>query len=99
MSINYCCGFMAQQLNYKCEQHGLECPDIVITEGSRAYEGHEVPDHYYLQAKNATYSCKFCPQCGADLGWGKYETVFNELVDALHPEYVQWEREANEETC
>jgi len=54
-----CCPTMDQQLNYSCEQHEIECPDIAIRKND---EG-----EYSLHAPNTIYQIYFCPWCGKDL--------------------------------
>ena len=54
-----CCDTMDQQLNYTCDQHGLDCPDIAIRKNSDG--------NYSLHAANAVYSIQYCPWCGCKL--------------------------------
>lgn len=56
----YCCEFMKQQLTHSCETHGSKCPDVVIERS--IFQGGEGKIH--LVARNAEYSCNFCPSCG-----------------------------------
>lgn len=53
----YCCGFMEQQLKHECDEHGpgRECPDVLVFRGSGGT---------FLEARNATYACRYCPYCG-----------------------------------
>ena len=55
-----CCDIMEAQLNYVCNEHGNECPDIVIRY-SDDYEAHS------LYSPNAEYACYYCPWCGTKL--------------------------------
>ncbi len=56
-----CCEVMDGQLNYEkhCKEHGNECHDVVVRRGREST--------YYLIARNATYSCNYCPWCGVKL--------------------------------
>lgn len=56
-----CCLTMKAQLGYQCDDHGLECPDIVL----RYSEDY---DNFSLYAPNSVqYACFFCPWCGTKL--------------------------------
>jgi hypothetical protein len=57
---NPCCSIMENQLNYKCDEHNLECPDIVVK-----YD--DDYEKYTLHSANAEYECNFCPWCGKKL--------------------------------
>jgi len=59
--MDYCCETMKAQLEHDCEQcgKGKACPDVLVFKGELGY---------YLEARNATYACYFCPWCGKDLG-------------------------------
>lgn len=58
---------MDAQLNYQCDEHGIDCPDVVI-------RYHEDYEHYSLYSPNAEYECKFCPWCGVKLPNGFRES-------------------------
>ena len=54
-----CCATMGRQLNYDCVEHGSTCPDLVVqlSAGGRLF----------LEAKNASYTLRYCPWCGAHI--------------------------------
>lgn len=55
--VEPCCDVMRGQLTYSCGDHGAECADALIREGSGG--------SLSLFAANAQYACRFCPWCGA----------------------------------
>ena len=54
-----CCSTMHEQLNYSCDEHKNQCPDVIISKSSDG--------KYFLHAKNADYIANFCPWCGKSL--------------------------------
>jgi len=58
----YCCAQMTAQLNYHCDQHGddWKCPDVVVAISEARYFRGDL----MLIARNAEYSCDYCPWCG-----------------------------------
>jgi hypothetical protein len=54
-----CCDIMTSQLKYSCEQHPLRCPDLVVSRSDK--------NEFFLHAHNATYTCQYCPWCGAKM--------------------------------
>lgn len=60
--VKACCKVMDAQLNYDCPDHGKgsACPDVIVgISSSKFFEGELV-----LFARNAEYSCYYCPWCG-----------------------------------
>jgi hypothetical protein len=58
----YCCDFMREQLTHECHVHGPggKCPDVVIAKAE--IQGGE--GELLLIARNAEYTCNYCPSCG-----------------------------------
>tara|TARA_R110002167_G_scaffold98020_2_gene258253 strand:- start:11972 stop:12181 length:210 start_codon:yes stop_codon:yes gene_type:complete len=54
----FCCDTAKGQLGYICHEHGLDCPDIVLS-----YSKGE----FYMVAANADYQAIFCFACGKNL--------------------------------
>jgi hypothetical protein len=71
MDDEYCCEFMEQQLTHTCEIHGDggKCPDVVIERARFQFGEGEI----ILIARNAEYTCNFCPYCGTKWPGAKLE--------------------------
>ena len=80
MNEKICCSFMEEQLNHTCDVHGdgWLCPDVLIERARFQFGEGEI----ILIARNAEYTCNFCPVCGTkwpgakdrqdrDRHWGK----------------------------
>lgn len=85
-NAEYCCVTMREQLTYECLLHpDLTCPDIIITRTTSfrpiGLVEYKVSPHYTLWGRNAEYTCKFCPWCGADLGYQAYKKDVEALLN------------------
>lgn len=59
---------MNKQLNYQCNIHGKNCPDVAVRWVKSKLDTDSLPfTHEYsvlLIAPNAEYQCNYCPWCG-----------------------------------
>ena len=58
--MKYCCEFMKEQLNYQCEKHGLDCPNVIVARCKSQF----FKNSFMLIGRNSEYECNYCPSCG-----------------------------------